>query len=89
MIVFVSREPIAGLWRWYGAFQNFDFRVRVLCRYVFHYIVAEGITFLAMADDSVGFALPFGFLEALKSEWVAAVAAAALLLVAASCCYYL
>lgn len=39
-------------------------------RYVFHYIVAEGITFLAMADDSVGFALPFGFLEALKSEFL-------------------
>ncbi|XP_026194369.1 vesicle-associated membrane protein 7B [Cyclospora cayetanensis] len=39
-------------------------------RYVFHYIVVDGITFLTMADDSVGFALPFAFLEALKNEFL-------------------
>ncbi|CDI77921.1 hypothetical protein, conserved [Eimeria acervulina] len=39
-------------------------------RYVFHYIVCEGLTFLTMADDSAGFALPFEFLEAVKQQFL-------------------
>ncbi|KAL8437855.1 hypothetical protein Efla_000975 [Eimeria flavescens] len=39
-------------------------------RYVFHYVVADGLTFLAMADEVVGFTIPFAFLEALKNQFL-------------------
>ncbi|CDJ60551.1 hypothetical protein, conserved [Eimeria maxima] len=39
-------------------------------RFVFHYIVCDGLTFLTMADDSAGFALPFEFLEAVKQQFL-------------------
>ncbi|CDI85313.1 hypothetical protein, conserved [Eimeria praecox] len=39
-------------------------------RYVFHYIMSEGLTFLTMADEDAGFALPFDFLEAVKQQFL-------------------
>ncbi|KFG27722.1 putative vesicle-associated membrane protein, partial [Toxoplasma gondii p89] len=40
-------------------------------RYIFHYMVVRGITFLTMADDAAGFALPFAFLEDFAKSFLA------------------
>ncbi|CBZ53308.1 hypothetical protein NCLIV_030950 [Neospora caninum Liverpool] len=40
-------------------------------RYVFHYEVIRGITFLTMADEAAGFALPFAFLEDFAKSFLA------------------
>ncbi|PFH38731.1 putative vesicle-associated membrane protein [Besnoitia besnoiti] len=40
-------------------------------RYIFHYEVIRGITFLTMSDDATGFALPFAFLEDFAKSFLA------------------
>jgi vesicle-associated membrane protein 7 len=39
-------------------------------KYVFHYIVNDGITFLCMADEGFGRMVPFRFLEDLKNKFL-------------------
>jgi hypothetical protein len=41
-----------------------------LCRYVFHYIVEDRITYLCMSDDQNKRRVPFAFLEDVKTRWV-------------------
>ena len=40
-------------------------------RHIFHYIVADGLVYLCMADDEFGRRQPFGFLEGITRRWVA------------------
>eukprot|EP01084_Bolivina_argentea_P183229 316220_1 len=40
-------------------------------KYVFHYIVEDGITFLCMADEGFGRMIPFRFLEDVKNKFIA------------------
>ena len=40
------------------------------CRYIFHYIVADGITYLCMADESFGRRIPYAFLDNIKNRFV-------------------
>lgn len=39
-------------------------------KYVFHYMVDDGITYLCMADEGFGRMIPFRFLEDLKNKFV-------------------
>lgn len=39
-----------------------------LCRYVFHYIVEDRITYLCMSDDQNKRRIPFAFLEDVKTR---------------------
>eukprot|EP00483_Globobulimina_turgida_P000911 UN00912 len=39
-------------------------------KYVFHYIVNDGITYLCMADEGFGRMIPFRFLEDMKNKFV-------------------
>lgn len=38
-------------------------------RYIFHYIVDDGITYLCMADEETGRRIPFAFLEDIKNRF--------------------
>lgn len=38
-------------------------------KYVFHYIVDQGITFLCMSDESTKRRITFAFLEDIKKAW--------------------
>ena len=38
--------------------------------YVFHYIVEDGITYLCMADESMGRKVPFRFLDDIKNKFI-------------------
>jgi vesicle-associated membrane protein 7 len=40
------------------------------CRYIFHYLVASGITYLCMADESFGRRIPYAFLDNIKSRFL-------------------
>mmetsp|Transcript_15283 Transcript_15283/g.20159 ORF Transcript_15283/g.20159 Transcript_15283/m.20159 type:complete len:216 (+) Transcript_15283:118-765(+) len=40
-------------------------------KYVFHYLVSEGLTYLCMADDNTKRRLPFAFLEDIKNRFQA------------------
>jgi Regulated-SNARE-like domain len=37
-------------------------------QYLFHYVSEDGLTFMVMADDSVGRRMPFAFLAELQSQ---------------------
>jgi len=39
-------------------------------KYVFHYIVDDGITYLCMADEGFGRMIPFRFLEDMKNKFI-------------------
>jgi len=39
-------------------------------KYIFHYIVADEITYLCMADESFGRRIPYAFLDNIKSRFV-------------------
>ncbi|KAF9508529.1 hypothetical protein BS47DRAFT_1350279 [Hydnum rufescens UP504] len=41
-------------------------------QYLFHYVSEDGLTFMVMADDSVGRRMPFAFLAELQSQFTAA-----------------
>lgn len=41
-----------------------------VCRYLFHYICEDGITYMCMADDSFGRRIPFIFLQDLKERFL-------------------
>jgi vesicle-associated membrane protein 7 len=38
-------------------------------KYVFHYLVDQGITFLCMSDENLKTRIPFSFLEDIKKQW--------------------
>ena len=44
----------------------------LLCIYVaFNYLSSQGYTFLVVADDAYGRAIPFAFVERVRDEWFA------------------
>eukprot|EP00026_Physarum_polycephalum_P012468 Phypoly_transcript_12779.p1 GENE.Phypoly_transcript_12779~~Phypoly_transcript_12779.p1 ORF type:complete len:275 (+),score=49.74 Phypoly_transcript_12779:171-995(+) len=47
-----------------------DMRSYLYDKYIFHYIVFDGITYLCMADESFGRRIPYAFLDNIKSRFL-------------------